>query len=147
MGENCQAHEAHIQRMKTIEDNITELRADQREIVKGCHEIRERTTATEQSTRSAHHRLDTQEEQTKAIYELAYEVKSFGTKQEQIIEQQGQIIKLLTDHDDRIVNLETKDGKEALKKNEWMSDQLAGGLIGVVMTIIGALVLGIIKVG
>jgi len=107
MGERCELHEVTMEQFKSFQQN-------QIEIVKGLHEVRERVVIMEQSMESVKHRLDAQEEQTKAIYELAYEVKAFGQKQEQILAQQGEMLSLMKEHDGRLDKLERAPGDNIL---------------------------------
>lgn len=93
--------------------------------------VKERVVAAEQSTRSAHHRLDSQEEQTKAIYELAHEVKT-------VIAQQSEILSLLQKHDGRLDNLEKKPGNSALQAWKWVLTAVVGGIIGMGFTLLAS---------
>lgn len=128
MSENCPQHAAHEQRFLNIEEKGREYNENLQEIVKGQHELRERVTATEQSTRSAHHRLDSQEEQTRAIYQLAFEVKGLSEKHSEILD-------LLTDHDKRLEHIEQAPGNKAIKAWQWLLVAFAGGCVGMVFTI------------
>lgn len=127
---HCSQHAAHMQRFSNIEEKGKEYNINLLELVKGQTELRERMTAAEQSTRSAHHRLDSQEEQTKAIYQLAYEVKGFGEKQ-------TEILNLLTNHDERLDKIEQAPGNTAINAWHWLLVALAGGAIGMGFSILG----------
>ena len=107
MGERCELHEMTMEQLKTYQLNQVEL-------VKNITDLRERITRVEESTASAHHRIDSQEEQTKAIYELAYEVKAYGKQQEQIIIQQGEMLEMMKGHGGRLDKLERAPGDSLL---------------------------------
>lgn len=103
--ENCQQHEKNDHRIKLLEEALERYNTNQIEIVKGQHEIREKLTVALESTKSAHHRLDSMEAQTEAIIRLAVSVEHMSEKMDnimthmkaqddQIKEQSGRIDKL-----------------------------------------------------
>lgn len=96
MVEPCAAHEITIKSFEQFQEN-------QKEIVNTLSSLRERTVITEQSTKSAHHRLDKQEEQTEAIVKIS-------TSIEHLAEQVKDMLSLFKEHDDRIVKLERAPG-------------------------------------
>jgi len=97
MPEQCATHEYIVKEI----DNYNRNQAD---VVKGQHEIRERLTAVEASSKSAHHRLDDLQELTKGITDLAYQVKRATEHTEKILE-------TLSNHDKEITDLKMKSGK------------------------------------
>lgn len=125
---NCPQHGAHEQRFKSIEKTLDDYHKNQAEIVKGQNTLAQRVTATEQSARSAHHRLDSQEEQTRAIYALAFEVKS-------VSEKQSDILAILTNHNERLEKVEEAPGKTAIKAWQWLLVAMAGGFVGMIFTL------------
>ncbi len=97
MPEQCATHEYIVKELERYHDN-------QQEIVKGQHEIRERLSTVEASSKSAHHRLDDLQELTKGISDLAYQVKRATEHTEKILE-------TLSNHDKEITDLKMKSGK------------------------------------
>lgn len=128
MGDNCVQHLAHEEKFKQIDANQLEFSKNQSEVIRTLTEIIKQLTVVQESTKSAHHRIDSQEEQTRAIYELAFEVKGFGEKQ-------SEILKLLTNHDGRIELIEKNPGQTALKAWQWFIVAVAGGFIGMFFAI------------
>lgn len=120
---NCPQHAAHEQRFKGIENQLEKYEDNQSKTAEVLTNLVERVTAAEQSTRSAHHRIDSQEEQTRAIYQLAFEVKGLSEKHSEILD-------LLTDHDNRLDTIEKAPGQQALKAYEWLKYTVAGGILG-----------------
>lgn len=129
MGERCELHDMTMEQLKTYQQN-------QMEIAKSMTDIRERVTRVEDSTKLAHHRLDAQEEQTKAIYELAYEVKTYAKQQDQIIAQQGEIIALINGHGDRLTTLEKAPGESLLSYWKLFIGALVTGAAGYVIAML-----------
>lgn len=95
----CLVHSGNIIRITNLEDQAKDYAANQKAIVEGQHEIRERLAAVESSSKSAHHRLDTQEEQTKAIYEMSVSVRVMSDRIQEIID-------LFDKHETRLDTLE-----------------------------------------
>ena len=117
-------------------EQLKGFQQNQAEIVKAIQDLRERVVSVEESTKSAHHRLTSQEEQTKAIYELAYEVKAFGKQQEQIIKQQGEMLSLMKEHDGRLDKLERAPGDSLLSYWKILVGALVTGVAGYVMAVL-----------
>ncbi len=99
----CPNHEAHEWRLRAIE-----------EILKDMPELRDRVMAVEQSSKSAHHRLDGTEKLTNAVMELTLSVKD-------IAHEVSESVKALNDHGEkigkqelRIEKLEKAPGDELL---------------------------------
>ena len=97
MPDQCSAHEFIVKEIDKYHNN-------QQEVVKGQHEIRERLSTVEASSKSAHHRLDDLQELTKGVADLAYQVKRATEHTEKILE-------TLSAHDKKIIDLEMKSGK------------------------------------
>lgn len=99
-GEVCQVHEMTLKNFEQFQEN-------QKEIVKSISQVRERVTINEQSTKSAHHRLDSQEEQTRAIVKMSTSIEYMAKQVESMLE-------LLKEHDGRLDELERAPGQNVL---------------------------------
>jgi soluble cytochrome b562 len=97
MPEQCAGHEYIVKEIDTYNKN-------QIEVVKGQHEIRERLTSVESSTKSAHHRLDDLQELTKCVSDLVYQVK-------RSTEQTTEVLAQLSKHRSELDELKMKSGK------------------------------------
>ena len=82
MPEQCSAHEFIVK-------EINQYHSNQQEIVKGQHELRERVKGVEESSKSAHHRLDDLQELTKGVADLAYQVKRATEQTEMVLKELG----------------------------------------------------------
>ncbi|WP_353106278.1 hypothetical protein [Acetoanaerobium noterae] len=94
--EVCQVHEMTLKNFQQFHDN-------QKDIVKSINTINERMVAVEQSTKSAHHRLDFQDEQTKAILDISGNIKYMAKQVEETVG-------ILKEHDGRLDKLEKAPG-------------------------------------
>lgn len=119
--ETCKAHEMTLKDFERFHEN-------QKELAKSVSELREKTTAIDQSVKSAHHRLDSQEEQTKAIVKMS-------TSIEYMAKQVEDTLVLLKEHDGRLNKLERAPGDNVL--SYWKL------LIGASITSIVGLLIGL----
>lgn len=124
--DNCQKHAGHEARMDMTDEAIKDVQCNIREIVKGQHEIRERVVAIDQSSKSAHHRLDSQAEQTKAIARM-------GMAVEHMAEQVKEAVELLKDHDMRLDKLERAPGDLLIGWSKLAIGALITGAIGMLI--------------
>ncbi len=115
-----------------------QLRENDRVVMLELGDIKERIVAVEQAAKSAHHRLDAMEEQTKAVIRLAMSVENMSEKVEKVLN-------LYEEHDTRLLNLEKLPGDSALKTWHWLMVTVGSAIISMMFTIIGALALGVIK--
>ncbi len=102
----CPQHGEHEWRLRAVEEAIKEL-----------PDIKERMTAAEASGKSAHHRLDSQEEQTRAIVKM-------GVAVEQMAKETKETIALLKEHDGRLYDLERVPGEAVLKSIEGLATRV-----------------------
>ncbi|MBN2796241.1 MAG: hypothetical protein JXR88_12595 [Clostridia bacterium] len=101
MGEGvCQVHEMTMKHFEQFQEN-------QKDMVKGIAEVRDRIIIAEQSSKSAHRRLDSQEEQTKAIIKMSTSIEYMAKQVESMLE-------LLKEHDGRLDKLEKAPGDHVL---------------------------------
>jgi len=108
MPEHCPNHAEHEVRIKRLELDIQELDSARENHTEIIGKINERLGIVDQSSRSAHHRLNAQEQQTQAIAEMAASVKL-------ISEQIKDVVTTIKTHDSRIVSLERTPSKEILE--------------------------------
>ena len=94
---------ACIERFKSIDKNLEHYGENQREIIKSMNAFSERIVAVEQSAKSAHRRLQSQDEQTKAIVEMSSSVKYMAKQVEETVN-------ILKEHDGRLDKLEKAPG-------------------------------------
>ncbi len=118
----CQLHEMTLKNFEQFQEN-------QMEIVKGISEIKQRITIVEQSTKSAHHRLDSQEEQTKAIIKMS-------TSIEYMARQVEDMLVLLKEHDGRLDKLERAPGDSLINYWKLFIGALVTGGAGVLIGLI-----------
>lgn len=97
--ERCDEHGSCQEKIRNAESQIERMDENQTRFVEGQNDLRERLVIAEQSTKSAHHRIDGMEEQTKAIIRMSVSVENMAGKMEEMIN-------LYKDHDNRIVTLE-----------------------------------------
>lgn len=124
---------------QNIAEECKRLSDDGRNITAELGDVRERVAIAEQSTKSAHHRLDSMEEQTKAVIRLAVSVENMSSKMEDMIA-------IHKDHDGRISDLEKQPGDVALKRNHWIAITLGSGAIGMLFTVLSAIAMGLLKI-
>lgn len=122
MSDACQMHEMTLKNIETLQGN-------QKDIIKDITTIRERIVIVEQSTRSSHHRLDSQEQQTKAIVKMSASV-------EYMAKQVEETLCLIKEHDGRLDILERAPGNSIL--GYWKI------FVGAIVSAGGGLVLGLI---
>jgi len=87
--------------------SFEQFQEKQKETEKEIRQIRERITVAEQAIKSANHRLDTQEEETKAIIKLSGNI-------EYMAKQVEDMLVLLKEHDGRLEKLEKAPGDKML---------------------------------
>ncbi|BEP28826.1 hypothetical protein [Helicovermis profundi] len=110
--------------------SFEQFQENQMEIVKSISEIKERIIITEESTKSAHRKLNSQEEQTKTIIKMS-------TSIEYIAKQIEDALGAIKVHDGKFVTLEKAPGDNIL--GYWklfIGGLIAGGtglLIGLIM--------------
>lgn len=109
------------------QDNlIQQLQNKTAEIQRDTVSLRERLTVAEQSTKSAHHRLDSMQDQTKAIIKMSANIEHIL---DVIKDMQG----ILKEHDARIDKLERLPGDTILKYWQLVVGALLTGAVGVVI--------------
>ena len=126
-GENCLEHEANNVRIANLVSQIKEYSVNQREIVQILQDVRERVTAADASTRSAHHRLDEMSEQTKAIIRMSVSV-------EHVAEKMNDVLTILKEHGERM------DGQD--KEIQTLKRAPAEAVMAYWKMFVGALVVG-----
>lgn len=124
----CVNHSGHTEKMKMLESDCVDIKANVRLIVAGQHEIRERVTTVEASSKSAHHRLDSMEKLTESIITLAGEVREGSLNTRAILERMERHDESIDTHDERIDKLENAPGAIAVKA--WM---FVAGFVGTVI--------------
>ncbi len=105
-GVRCPQHGEHEWRLRAVEETVKEI-----------PDIKERMTSAEASSKSAHHRLDSQEEQTRAIVKM-------GVAVEQMAKETKETIALLKEHDGRLYDLERVPGEAVLKSIEGLATRI-----------------------
>lgn len=124
--ENC-PFQGTCQGLKEICKANTEeckaLRENDRVVMLEVGDLKGQIVEALQSTRSAHHRLDSMEKHTEAVVRLAVSVEGMSEKVERVLT-------LYDEHEDRLVVIENKPGQTAIKAWHWLLGALAGGCIG-----------------
>lgn len=123
MAEVCQVHEMTLKNFQQFQEN-------QKEIVNAMANMRERIVQTEQSAKSAHHRLDRQEEQTQAIVKMSNSVEYMARQVEETIG-------ILKEHDGRLDKLEKAPGDAMVAYWKLFIGALVTGFTGIVVGAIG----------
>ncbi len=106
-----------------------QLRENDRLLMQQVGDTKVKVAEVEQSSRSAHHRLDSMEEQTKAVIRLAVSVETMSDKVEKVLT-------LFEDHDGRLASLEGGPGKTAVKAWTWLLVAFVSGTVGMVFAIV-----------
>lgn len=122
MGEICQVHEMTLKNFEQFQEN-------QKEIVTSIANLRERTIEAEQSTRSAHHRLNSQEEQTKAIIKMSSSVEYMARQVEDMVG-------ILKEHDGRLDKLEKAPGDTMISYWKLFIGALVTGGAGIIVGLV-----------
>lgn len=86
MEDRCPKHAEHEVRLNHIENDIFELDSARENHTEVISKISERLAIVDEAGKSAHKRLNSQEEQTKAMIETAAAVKVISSKIEELIE-------------------------------------------------------------
>lgn len=107
----------------SIADECKQLRENDRVIMIELGAIKERIVAIEQSTRSAHHRIDGIEGNTEAIIRMSVSI-------ENMTEEIKRLIPILDDHDKRIDDIERGPGDSAVKWWQLIAATFVTGLLG-----------------
>ena len=121
-GDVCQLHEMTLEMIKQFQDN-------QKEIVSGLSETKERVALTEASTKSAHHRLDAMEKQTEAIIRMSVSVETMAQKMQEMIN-------YFKDHDGRLDKLEQAPAQAVFAYWKLFVGALITGGAGIVLGIV-----------
>lgn len=100
MADVCQGHEMMLKNFQQFQEN-------QKEIVTAMANMRERIVEAEQSTKSAHHRLNNMEEQTKAIVRMLVSV-------ELVIEKMNDVLTILKEHSERMDDQDEKSRRSRM---------------------------------
>ncbi len=116
-------HETFI---KTHEKMFDDINTAMKSIEQSVGSVKERVVVVEQSSKSAHHRLDSQEEQTKAIIKMA-------TNIEYMARQIEDMLYLLKQHDDRLDKLERAPGEEMKRYWKLFVGALITGCAGIII--------------
>jgi DNA polymerase sigma len=134
MGENCPNHSGTIERLNNLERDNQRLNQIDIEFAKGTDEVRERLTAVEESTKSAHHRIDNFNGQAEAIIRMSMSVDSLAEQVKEsnalIKEQDIRHNNLIEKMEERVTALENKPGIIATKGWIYLLSLLATGLFG-----------------
>jgi len=117
-----------------------QLRENDRVVMLETGDLKERIVAVEQSSKSAHHRLDSMEEQTKAVIRLAMSVENMSEKVEKVL-------KLYDEHDTRLLDLEKKPGESALHTRQWIMVTVGSAAVGMLFALLTAALTGYLKIG
>lgn len=148
MAEGHQMNESCKERFKRIESEV-------KDIIDRVNKGAERLVTVEQSSKSAHHRVDAMAEQTEAVIRLAVSVEHIANQNQEILKemkvQRDEINELKykpTEHideevietiTDRLDVLEKKDGKNAeklLSQIKWLLISLfLTGVFGILFSI------------
>ena len=115
--------------IKTHEQLFSEIKKSVQNLQESTGKDRERIIIVEQSTKSAHHRLDSQEEQTKAIIKMS-------TSIEYMAKQVEDMVNILKEHDGRLDKLERAPGDTMIGYWKIFYGALIAGLAGILITII-----------
>ncbi|MDF2520833.1 MAG: hypothetical protein K0R84_1461 [Clostridia bacterium] len=100
---HCQQHLEHSYRLETLEKSVEDMQNDESTLLQNQYDMKERITKVEEASKSAHHRLDNMEEQTKAIIKM-------GISIEYMAKQVEEILLLYKEHDGRLDKLEQAPG-------------------------------------
>lgn len=108
---NCIHHGEHESRIKRLEQDVCELEGARENHTDIIGKMNERLAIVDQSSRSAHHRLNAQEEQTKAISDLAASVKMIAARLEELIAS-------IKNHGERLETLERQPALDAYNRQK-----------------------------
>lgn len=121
-------HEEQL--IKTHEQIFQEMKSSIADLQESMGKGRERMVVVEQSTKSAHHRLDSMKEQTNAIIRMS-------TSVEYMAKQVEDMLGILKEHDGRLDKLEKSPGDTMIAYWKLFIGALvtggAGVLIGLIM--------------
>jgi uncharacterized protein (DUF3084 family) len=124
--EHCQQHSEHNYRFENLEKNIKELQHNETTLIQNQYDMKERITRIEQSNKSAHHRLDNMEDQTKAIVKMSSSI-------EYMAKQVEEMLILYKEHDGRLDKLEQAPGTALIGYWKLFTGALVTGSAGVLI--------------
>lgn len=132
---NCRSElMVEIGHIKEICSRLTE---ENRLVAKSIGEIRERTLTTDQSSKSAHHRLDNSDVKIAKVEQERSEIIRLASSIERLAESIASHDRLIENHDARLNAIEKSAGNFLVKVAQQAVFVLVGGLVGafVVMVI------------
>ena len=113
--DQCYNHAGHEAQIKALEHSCVVLFETTQRIIEGKKELRERVTIVEQSSKSAHHRLDSMEKLTEAIAELANGLRDLSKDTRTILDRMEKHDELFGWYGGRIDKIEKRPGVIAVK--------------------------------
>lgn len=116
----------HDTLINTHEQMFSDLKRTVADLERVVGTVKERVVVVEQSTKSAHHRLDSQEEQTKAIIKMA-------TNIEYMARQIEDMLYLLKQHDERLDAIEKRPGNALIAYSKLFISALITGGVGIAL--------------
>ncbi|MGX8797242.1 hypothetical protein ACR6HW_14325 [Fusibacter sp. JL298sf-3] len=116
----------HDTLINTHEQMFSDLKRTVADLERVVGTVKERVVVVEQSTKSAHHRLDSQEEQTKAIIKMA-------TNIEYMARQIEDMLYLLKQHDERLDAIEKRPGNALIAYTKLFISALITGGVGIAL--------------
>ncbi len=117
----------HETLINTHEKMFSDMKRTVADLERTVGTVKERVVVVEQSTKSAHHRLDSQEEQTKAIIKMA-------TNIEYMARQIEDMLLLIKQHDARIDELERGPAEQVRHYWKLFLGALITGCAGIVIS-------------
>ncbi len=97
-----------------------------KDFTKDCVEVRERLKGVEESTKSAHHRIDALDNQTQAIFDMSASIKIMAKQVEDML-------KVLKEHDCKIDRLERLPAEKVYNYWQIAVGSLVSAGVGVVI--------------
>ncbi|MDF2841293.1 MAG: hypothetical protein K0Q99_2065 [Clostridia bacterium] len=123
---HCQQHLEHNYRFEALENNIKDMQHNENTLLQNQFDIKERITKVEAASKSAHHRLDNMEEQTKAIIKMSISI-------EYMAKQVEEMLMLYKEHDGRLDKLEQAPGAAIIGYWKLFIGALVTGSAGVLI--------------
>ena len=133
----CFNHMGHEKQIEALEHSCAEFHESTRRIVVSNNEIRERVTAVEQSSKSAHHRLDSMEKLTEAIAELANGLRDLSKDTRTILDRMEKHDELFGWYGGRIDKIEKRPGVIAVKSWIFVGTMFATAIIAFIIGKVG----------
>lgn len=112
--------------IKTHESMFSDIKKSIKNLEDIINKGRERIVIVEQSTKSAHHRLDSQEEQTKAIIKMSSSI-------EYMAKQVEDMVNILKEHDGRLDKLERAPGDTMIAYWKLFVGAIITGGVGIII--------------